>query len=125
MADSKREADCQYICIDLNCGKIELDDAEKEELNRCLTILHALTFNSRMARANHISVQVQYYVPCIDPNSFSYGNQGRYIPLAGIVRSVDMDASQTITIDDTVILFDDILSIEAEDEILFKREWDD
>ena len=107
------------------CGKIELDDAEKEELNRRLTILHNLTFNSRMARDNHIIVQVQYYVPCTDPNSFSYGRYGRYIPVAGIVRSVDMDAAQTITVDDTVIHFADILSIEAANENLFKQEWYD
>ena len=107
------------------CGKIELDDAEKEELNRRLTILHNLTFNSRMARENHIIVQVQYYVPCTDPNSFSYGRYGRYIPVAGIVRSVDMDAAQTITVDDTVIHFADILSIEAANENLFKQEWYD
>ena len=107
------------------CRKIELDDAEKEDLNHRLSILHNLTFNSRMARSNHISVQVKYYVPCTDPNSFSYGHHGRYISFAGIVRNVDMDVAQTITIDDTVILFEDILSIEAEDESLFKREWDD
>ena len=35
---------------------------------------------------------------------------------------MDMDVAQTITIDDTVIQFDDILSIEAEDESLFKQQ---
>ena len=116
-------------CIDSKrvqyCRKVELDEEEKAELNRRLTILHNLTFNSRMARANHVYVQAQYYVPCADQNSFSYGLHGRYITAAGIVRNVDMDAAQTIIIGDTVVHFNDLLSVESEDESLFKREWDD
>ena len=107
------------------CGKIELDDAEKEELNRRLTILHNLTFNSRMARENRVHVQVNCFVPCTDPNSFSYGRQGRYALVAGVVRNVDMEVMQTIFIDDMVIRFDDIISIEAEERSVFEQELDD
>ena len=106
------------------CGKKELDDAEKEELNRRLTILHNLTFNSRMARANHVHVRVKYFVPCTDPNSFSYGRQGRYIVVAGVVRNVDMDVRQAISVDDIVIRFDDIISIEAEERSVFEQALD-
>lgn len=56
---------------------------------------------------------------------FSYGRQGRYILAAGVVRNVDMEVMQTIFIDDMVIRFDDIISIEAEERSVFEQELDD
>ncbi|MCI5765131.1 MAG: YolD-like family protein [Clostridiales bacterium] len=116
-------------CIDSKrvqyCQKVELDEEEKSELNRRLTILHQLTYNSRLARINRVYVRVKYYVPCTDQNSFSYMRHGRYISASGIVRKVDMDVTQTITIDDTDVHFNDILSIEAENETLFKKAWEE
>ena len=68
---------------------------------------------------------MKYYVPCTDQNSFSYMRHGRYISASGIVRKGDMDVTQTITIDDTDVHFNDILSIEAENEALFKKAWEE
>ena len=107
------------------CDKVILDESEKEELNRRLTILRNLTYNSRMARQNHVIVTVRYYQPCRDKNSFSYLEKGQYQAVTGIVRNVDMEVSQTILVGNTRIHFDSILQIQACNEELFrKREWD-
>ena len=90
--------------------KIILDESEKEELNRRLTILHNLTYNSRMAKANRIIVTVKYYVPCTDEHSFSCGIRGQYITETGIVWKVDMEVSQTITVGRKSIPFGDIVA---------------
>ena len=90
--------------------KIILDESEKEELNRRLTILQKLTFNSRLARANRVQVTVCYFVPCTDVNSFSYGLRGQYVTARGTVWRVDMEKKR-ITVDQTVIPFKDILAI--------------
>ena len=86
----------------------ELDDGEKEELNRKLVVLHSMTYNSRAAEKNKVPVTVTYYVPCADKNSLSYGCRGQYVKLSGICRYVGL---RSITVDKTVILFDDILEI--------------
>ena len=43
--------------------KIELDDDEKRDLGRKLDVLHNLTWNGRMARANRVMVTVKYFIP--------------------------------------------------------------
>ena len=105
--------------------KVYLEDRDKEELNRRLTILHNLTYNSRMAKANRVIVTAEYYVPCIDTTSFSCGMRGQYSSVTGIVWNVDMEVKQTITINRTVILFDDLLSITSEKEELFFCAWEE
>ena len=105
--------------------KIYLDESEKEELNRRLTILHHLTYNSRMAKANQIVATVKYYVPCTDEYSFSCGIRGQYMTETGIVWKVDMEASQTITINHKNVAFDDILSVKADSESIFSRSWEE
>ena len=99
--------------------KIILDESEKEELNRRLNILHNLTFNSRMAKANRVTVTVKYYVPCTDEQSFSCGIRGQYLTETGVVWKVDMEIGQTITVGLKSISFRDIVSITAEDARLF------
>ena len=101
------------------------DEKEKEELNRRLSILHSLTFNSRMAKRNRIAVTVTYFVPCTDEHSFACGVRGQYVSVSGIVRKVDMDVTRTISVDQTPILFDDILSITPFREGLFGQDWED
>ena len=105
--------------------KTQLDESEKEELNRRLTILHNLTYNTRMAKANHVIVTVKYYVPCADVNSFSCGIRGQYHEETGIVWKVDMEVNHTITVNQTVIHFDDLLSITSERQNLFEQVWED
>lgn len=88
--------------------KRELDDCEKEELNRKLVVLHSMTYNSRAAEKNKIPVTVTYYVPCADKNSLSYGCRGQYVKVSGICRHVGLRA---ITVDKTMIPFVNILNI--------------
>ncbi len=97
--------------------KIILDEEIQDEISRRLDILHRLTLNSRLARQNHIVVSVTYFVPCSDRNHEAYGYRGRYLTIDGVCKNVDSVMSKTITVDDAVIEFDDILSIESECEI--------
>ena len=105
-------------------NKRELNEEDQAELNRRLDILHGLTYNSRMARENHVKVTVTYYVPCNDKENEAYGYRGQYQQLTGICRNVDAGVSQTIRIEDRRIRFADIRSIEADTDI-FEREWDE
>ena len=98
---------------------ITLDEGEQEELNRRLNILHNLTYNSRMAKANRVTVTVKYYVPCTDEHSFSCGIRGQYLTETGVVWKVDMEIGQTITVGRKSFSFEDIVSITAEDARLF------
>ena len=98
-----------------------LDESAKEELGRRLTILRNLTYNSRMAKANRVTVTVKYYVPCADEQSFSCGIKGQYFSVTGVVWQVDTEVSRTITVDHTRIRFQDILSITPANEKLFEQ----
>ena len=69
--------------------RIELLQEDSEELSRRLNVLHNLTFNSRMARANRVQVTVTYYEPCSDENSEAYGLRGQYKTITGICWNVD------------------------------------
>ena len=103
--------------------KIILDDEKKDELNRKLSVLQALTPNSRAAKRNHLVVSVTYFVPCSDRNNDAYGFRGRYVKLTGICMKVDSEITQTITIDETSISMDDILMITSTDKRLMETEW--
>jgi len=105
-------------------NKTELDESEKEELNRRLFILHNLTYNRRMAKKNHVSVSITYYVPCTDEDNFAFGVQGEYKTIIGMVWRVDTEITQTITVDGMTIHFQDITKIES-DEHLFDQPWED
>ncbi len=101
----------------------ELDDSQKRELSRRLSILHQYTFNSRMARENHIIVTIEFFVPCTDPDHFAYIlHKGQYKSQTGVVLSVD-ETDETIAMQaensKIVMDFEDILSIEPLKEGLF------
>lgn len=97
--------------------KIILVEEIQDEISRRLDILHRLTLNSRIARQNHIVVSVTYFVPCSDKNHEAYGYRGSYLNIEGVCKNVDSVISKTITVDDAVIEFDDILSIESKCDI--------
>ena len=97
--------------------KIILVEEIQDEISRRLDILHRLTINSRIARQNHIVVSVTYFVPCSDKNHEAYGYRGSYLTIEGVCKNVDSVISKTITVDDAVIEFDDILSIESKCDI--------
>ena len=95
-----------------------------EELSRRLTILHNLTYNSRMARENRVQVTVTYYEPCSDVNHEDYGIRGQYKTITGICRNVDAEVTRTILIDGIRLSLENVLKIESAADI-FKKDWED
>ena len=104
--------------------RIELSPEDAAELDRRLTILHNLTYNSRMARANRVQVSVTYYQPCMDPNHDDYRLRGQYQTISGICWNVDAEVNRTITIDRMKLSLDDVLRIDALDDV-FQIHWED
>ena len=106
---------------------MELDADAEAELSRKLEILHNLTWNGRMARANRVMVTVKYFAPCRDENNFAFGNAGQYEVITGMVLKVDTEVWKEITIQtDTikkVISFDDILEITSKSDVL-QTDWE-
>ena len=111
-----REKNVSYV------NRIEPDEEEKAELNRRLLILRGLTANRRLARKNRVLVTVTYYVSCGDPHCFSYGAQGQYREATGVAWRVDAEEKRALTVGDTVVPLDDILSVTAADESVFRQE---
>jgi hypothetical protein len=104
--------------------RIELSPEDAGELARRLSILHNLTFNSRMARANRVQVSVTYYEPCSDKDNDAYGVKGRYKTITGICWNVDTEESHAILIDRMKIPLEDVLRIESSGDI-FRKQWDE
>lgn len=98
-------------------NRLELNEAQRDELNRRLLILQSLTANSRLARTNHVRIQVTFFVPCTDIHHAACGHQGRYETVTGICRCVD-PISGTLTVNDLTIKFADILTLDAESDML-------
>ena len=109
---------------ELYTEKSDMSPEDREELDRRLSILHNLTYNSRIARANRVQVSVTYYEPCSDVDIEAYGSQGQYKTITGICWNVDAEMTKTILIDGTRIPLEDIREIESPGE-LFKREWEE
>ena len=105
-------------------SRIELLQEDSEELSRRLTILHNLTFNSRIARENRVQVTVTYYEPCSDENHEAYGLRGQHKTITGICWNVDAELNQTILIDRIKLPLGNVLKIEASGD-LFRKDWDD
>ena len=104
--------------------RIELNQEDTEELDRRIAILHNLTFNSRMARANRVQVSVTYYQPCQDKEHDAYGLRGQYQTITGICWNVDAEVNRTITVDRMRLSLEDVVRIEAPGDI-FKINWED
>ena len=112
--------------------RVIMSPEDREELDRRLSILHNLTYNSRIAKANRPQVAVTYYEPCSDINSEAYGSQGQYRTITGICRNVDAEVTKTILVcvaraprtemDEVRIPMEDILKIEALGDI-FRKDW--
>ena len=104
----------------------ELNREAEQDLSRSLEALHGLTFTSRMARQNRITVRVTYFVPCTDPNIFAFGLCGQYRTVTGVCQRVDSELSRSIHVSDQSIAFADIWKIECSSP-LFKQAcaWDE
>ena len=104
--------------------KVGLSPEDQEELDRRFCILHNLTYNSRMARANRVQVTVTYYEACSDVNSEAYGSQGQYKTVTGICWNVDAEVTKTILVDGMRIQMEDIREIQSPEK-LFETRWED
>ncbi len=107
---------------ELYTDKVIPSPETQEELDRRLSILHKLTYNSRMARANQVKVSVTYYEACNDVNHEAYGRQGQYKTVNGICLNVDAEVTKSVLVDGMRIPMDNILKIESPVDI-FKRTW--
>ena len=76
----------------------ELSDEDKAKLDHQLNVLHNLTYNSRLARQNLVTVTVTYFEPCYDPNSEAYGIKGLYQTVTGICWKVDVEVAKEIIV---------------------------
>ena len=83
---------------------------DRNTLNERLSLLHALTYNSRAARMNRPTATVTYYVPCSDEHNEWYNRGGLYQSYTGAVKKVDCSC---LVIDDKVIDLDDIAAIDT------------
>ena len=108
----------------LYCDRAAMGPEEQEEMNRRLTVLHNLTFNGRMARANRVQVSVTYYECCSDPDHDAFGLRGRYKTISGTCRKVDAEITGTILVDEQRIPIEDILRIESPGGI-FEKKWEE
>ena len=105
--------------------RVELEEADRIELNRRLQILRSLTYNSKLPRANQVKVSVRYYKPCTDHNRFAWQMLGQYVTATGICWKVDPEETGYIKIDEAAIPLADVAEITASDEALFKKdEWE-
>ena len=90
----------------------DLDEGEKEALNRKLCHLHALTMNGRLARMNAPAVTITYYSPCTDIENAWYGCRGKYKKISGTVLRIEMDCIRIKTSSkERTISFSDIRDI--------------
>lgn len=80
------EKEVQYL------PQAELCEDDQAELNRRLETLHNYTWNTRMAKHNHVMVSVTYFVPCQDLNHSAFGHMGTYKTISGMAAGVEMDA---------------------------------
>ena len=101
-------------CIDSKTVQYEekriLSESEKDTLNERLSLLHALTYNSRAARMNRPTATVTYFVSCSDEHNEWYNRGGLYESYTGTVKKVDYSC---LVIDDKVIALDDIAEIDT------------
>ena len=111
-----------------------LGDDAKAELDRKLSILRNLTWNSRIAARNRPEVKVTYYVPCRDPESFWYDNGvnrmagGQYVEASGICRKIDAEVRQIMQVGDQIIPLSDVYRIDdasADGKLFQYEEWGD
>ena len=96
--------------IEYEC-KHDLSNEKKWELDQKISVLRKLTYNQRIALENQVTIQVEYYVPCPDPNHEAYGRLGSYENLTGVCMGVDV-IKKVVKLDDKEISADDIADIE-------------
>ncbi len=115
-SDAVASKDILYI------SRPELTEEEKADINHKLNILHEMTRNRRIAQQSRVTVQIDYFQPCLDEDNAAYGSMGQHLTIRGICERVDIAVSHCIFVDQTSIRFDDILAIYAPE--IFKELWE-
>ena len=98
--------------------KRELSEGEKEEVDRRLSVLRRMVYNSKAARKNLGPASIAYYVPCQDKNNFAYGCRGHYVTVCGVVWKIGLDS---ILVGETHVMFSDIIAIESSRTVYDER----
>ena len=103
--------------------RCELSDGQKEELDRRLSLLAALTAGRRAAVTDRPSITIVFFAPCTDPYSDAYDSGGRYEKVRGTVLKIDALITRAIHVltkdGEKNIPLDDVVSISGD---LFDRE---
>ncbi len=94
----------------LYCGRRQLSEGEREELDRKLSVLRRLTRGGRAAQKDRPAVTVRYFSPCDDEDSFAYGTGGLYKTVSGVCRKVD-GVTGLIEVGDTAVPVEEISEI--------------
>ncbi len=75
---------------ELYVPRVEMGEDARTNLNHMISVLHDLTWNSRMARANHVIVSVTFFALCTDRNNSAfYLGKGKYETVTGMVLSAE------------------------------------
>ncbi len=96
--------------------KQELSDEDVETLNQKLSVLSALTRNSKVARKNQVTISVTYFVPCNDRDNEAYRVRGSYETTTGICMNTDPVSQRLVLSDGRKIRFENILKIDCPDD---------
>ena len=96
--------------------KRELNDEEQKALETALLRLHDLTANLRMAKENHVTATVTWFVPCADENHEAYGRGGSYERYTGTVWKVDPILTKSLLVGDRTIEFFELADIVIQED---------
>ena len=102
----------------------KLKRLRRKEYNYSKEFCHKVA-NEILSHNGSVIVMVEYYIPCTDEHSFACGLRGQYRTETGVVWKVDMEVGKTITVNQKMIAFDDILAITAKKDNIFACTWDE
>lgn len=97
--------------------KRELADDEIAVISRKLGILQEISQKRNRSIEPKPEISVTYYVPCSDRNNSAYGYRGQYLSVTGVCSEI---GANTLTIDNKVIAFNNLRSIDSANETLSK-----
>ena len=105
--DAVRSKDIVYA------DRPEVSEDAQREISRKLAALRNLT-RFRADKNNRPRVEIAFFAVCTDPDSFACGVRGKVKTVSGVCRRVDDGPGRAVTVGDSVIPFDDILSLSAD-----------
>ena len=109
--DALRGFDAAVISKDVvYVDRPEVSEDAQRAIDRRLAALRDLT-RGRAGKKNRPRVEVAFFAVCTDPDSFACGVRGQIKTVSGACSRVDDGPGCAVTVGDTVIPFDDILSV--------------